>query len=66
MWIQNCDMSYLADALTKSNSYEVYGEHSVSKMFLNPSIKSRLVFNAFPTLHYSAVSINSIKNVFLI
>lgn len=50
VWMQNCDTFHLADALAKKNSYKVCAEHFVSKMFLNPNARNRLVFNAVPTL----------------
>lgn len=50
IWTKNCETEHLADALTKSNNYRVCAAHFDSKMFLNPTTKSRLVFNAVPTL----------------
>lgn len=58
VWMQNCDTGHLADALAKKNSYKVCGEHFVSKMFLNPLAKNRLVFNAIPTLFSGEYTFN--------
>lgn len=49
-WMKNCCTENLAEELKTKNSYKVCGDHFVDSMFLNPTTKNRLVFNAIPSL----------------
>lgn len=50
LWMVNCETEYLADKLTRPNSYRVCGAHFENSMFLNINTKTRLVYNAVPTI----------------
>ncbi|XP_050435993.1 THAP domain-containing protein 1-like [Adelges cooleyi] len=48
VWMKNCQTEHLAEQLV--DSHKVCADHFEKKMFLNASVKNRLVFNAVPTV----------------
>lgn len=69
-WIRNCESEKTVDINPMhKNSSRVCGDHFESAMFLNPSIRNRLVHNAIPTLFsgkylfYKTVKMSRLKHV---
>lgn len=50
LWTRNCKTEYLADKLTRPNSYRVCEIHFENSMFLNRNTRNRLIYNAVPTI----------------
>lgn len=50
LWMMNCKTEYLADKLTRPNSYRVCEIHFENSMFLNSNTRTRLIYNAVPTI----------------
>ncbi|XP_050056293.1 uncharacterized protein LOC126549916 isoform X2 [Aphis gossypii] len=50
LWMINCKTEYLADKLTRPNSYRVCEIHFENRMFLNRNTRTRLIYNAVPTI----------------
>lgn len=50
LWMINCKTEYLADKLTRQNSYRVCGTHFENSMFSNINTRNRLNYNAVPTI----------------